>query len=56
MAAAFSSRPRDSTLSKSPIRASLVASLVFAFSTSNRAVTPMEVFRSLPICCPNFSR
>ena len=47
-AAALSSRDRDSTWSKLSKIASRVAPLALALRASYRAVTPIEVFRSLP--------
>lgn len=52
--AAFSSRSRLSTRSKSASTYRLVAPLVLAFSTSYSTVTAMEVFRSLSMAVRNF--
>ena len=52
--AAFSSRSRLSTRSKSVSTYRLVAPLVLAFNTSYSTVTAMEVFRSLSMAVRNF--
>ena len=54
-AAAFSSSFRPSTVSKLSSRASLVLSLVLAFSTSYSTVTAIEVFKSLSMAAMNLA-